>query len=1498
MTDDRPYIELKFTGTTLTQSSNASNPLGGTNIVIDYGDGNIEQYNGDFSHTYDTNGVYTIQIYGVTTIKNYCFYQCSGLTSVSIPNSVTSLGESCFSGCSDLISVSIPNSITNLTYSCFYNCSSLNDISIPDSVTYIGPNCFYKCSSLTSVSIPNLVTYIGNYCFMRCSNLINISIANSVTYIGGNVFQYCSNLTNIELNWTSLNDIITYEATWIRNTNDNLVFTVPQETNSLYIEKGYPSAQVKNKPSYILFTDVKKMLLNNNEVESIVVDEVDGRVLYQKPHTEILLSTSNNTISYGETVTLNGTATGLNSGTIKLYQNNTLIDTLTIGSNGSFTKTISNLNVGTYTYKAVYDGDTTHNDGKSNKIIVKVNKVKPVLTISCDKNVIHPNEIITLTGTTTVDETVILKYYEGYDVSKSYQLATIESNNGTFTYTFTNTFTNITNIKIYAMINPSANSNVSFSPIITLTNTKYFTNLAIEVPTLVYSDIFDVTGILTDKNNNPINNASVKLYRDGNILEATETTNNNGEVTFHRNAPTNITTYTFQLQYDGDTYYDSSNSSVVNRIVNKETSVLNITSPLTNSNYSNNGLITVNGNLSDNDATPLTNKNISVSTNGEHFYIDNNQINGSNLNRNLTYILAHVNLDNGKEICVDIDEYNPYSYDGETYYIYSTETIVDEIYNIMFIYGITLINEVEEYGDIQFNYLGEISETNTEFTIGDIITTLITDNVGDFSGTINSNLLNTGENALTFSFSEEEFYTGSTQSITITITDSSVIVPTPSSLTLNASKTILSSADAFKNWTHPYIMGIDEENGLTYLTATGSGVVLSNLTLPSKFEINYKFKTLANSTSNTGLLFTIGTDTNNGILIGTEATDRRSRIYTRINGSNTSQTYKYNVFNHLEWTGVNITYENNVISITMNDETISYTLSDSNLIQNYINFYGSGASNVRIADFEIIDLSDDSIVYSSSENTSTKITATVLDENDSPIENETVTFNIGLHEIQRITNSNGVATLDYTPKQLGDVTVNATLNNLSDSIIIEDCLFYNDGSDITNLRKQSNNINLSTNGEWLTISKSNSGEECVYLPAPLCCFTGTDNWEMSVKCKPSDYDGQALAIEVCGCNYGSYSGDSQYFGYGDGRNRFYGYLPGNYTLLDTDKVTYRRENGYWKVYVNDNTLITSKSYNWSGNRQIGLYSNSGRRQNVKELKIKKNIPISNISLSSDVTRVNIDELEQAILTATLTSLNLPIENKTITFKENNVVIGTATTNNNGVATFYYNPIDYGDHIITAEYDTLYDSISIYANNGSNIIYYNSGADLSKVSDFDLNGVWTSKNSSNGTYTVSSDGSEWITITRSGGGNYGHIPIAPLTGINVPFKLSVIVEMIAYGDPYNASYSGLYALNKSTNYSFLCQWGYPFRMCRSDKGSSDNWSAWNSGGNVGNATYKYEVVFEASRVTHNLYDLNNNLLKTYNTTTSLNHTTATAEFGIHTDTGRNFRIKEIIAERLD
>lgn len=60
------------------------------------------------------------------------FNTCSGLTSVTIPDSVTSLGNKAFFGCSSLTSVTIPNSITSIGEDAFSNCKNLNE------VNYIG----------------------------------------------------------------------------------------------------------------------------------------------------------------------------------------------------------------------------------------------------------------------------------------------------------------------------------------------------------------------------------------------------------------------------------------------------------------------------------------------------------------------------------------------------------------------------------------------------------------------------------------------------------------------------------------------------------------------------------------------------------------------------------------------------------------------------------------------------------------------------------------------------------------------------------------------------------------------------------------------------------------------------------------------------------------------------------------------------------------------------------------------------------------------------------------------------------------------------------------------------------------------------------------------------------------------------------------------------------------------------------------------------------------
>jgi hypothetical protein len=60
---------------------------------------------------------------GVTTVGNFAFYFCKGLTSITIPDSVTSIGNYAFAYCSSLTSVTIPDSVTSIGDSAFSGCS-------------------------------------------------------------------------------------------------------------------------------------------------------------------------------------------------------------------------------------------------------------------------------------------------------------------------------------------------------------------------------------------------------------------------------------------------------------------------------------------------------------------------------------------------------------------------------------------------------------------------------------------------------------------------------------------------------------------------------------------------------------------------------------------------------------------------------------------------------------------------------------------------------------------------------------------------------------------------------------------------------------------------------------------------------------------------------------------------------------------------------------------------------------------------------------------------------------------------------------------------------------------------------------------------------------------------------------------------------------------------------------------------------------------------------
>lgn len=186
-----------------------------------------------------TSVSYESEEYTVTKIAYYAFYQCTELTSITIPSSVASIESSAFDGCTGLSKVIvedlaawcnisltsssissnpllyahhlynengneitdfvIPSSVTSIRDNVFLGCTGLTSITIPNSVTAIGNNAFSGCTGLTNVTLPNSVTAIGSSAFSGCTGLTNVTISNSVTTIEGRTFSGCTGLTSVTI---------------------------------------------------------------------------------------------------------------------------------------------------------------------------------------------------------------------------------------------------------------------------------------------------------------------------------------------------------------------------------------------------------------------------------------------------------------------------------------------------------------------------------------------------------------------------------------------------------------------------------------------------------------------------------------------------------------------------------------------------------------------------------------------------------------------------------------------------------------------------------------------------------------------------------------------------------------------------------------------------------------------------------------------------------------------------------------------------------------------------------------------------------------------------------------------------------------------------------------------------------------------------------------------------------------------------------------------------
>ena len=184
-------------------------------------------------YEFETEGEHIVKytLIDPTTISNSLFMWCAGLTSITIPNSVTSIGNWVFKY-SDLSSVIIPNSVTSIGQQAFSDCYNLTSIDIPNSVTNIDTEAFANCG-LTSITIPNSVTSISNGTFYQCGNLTNVTIPSSVTSIGDNAFALCDSLANITVNATTPPTLGEY-ALGYDDDPKNFTIYVPSGSVSVY----------------------------------------------------------------------------------------------------------------------------------------------------------------------------------------------------------------------------------------------------------------------------------------------------------------------------------------------------------------------------------------------------------------------------------------------------------------------------------------------------------------------------------------------------------------------------------------------------------------------------------------------------------------------------------------------------------------------------------------------------------------------------------------------------------------------------------------------------------------------------------------------------------------------------------------------------------------------------------------------------------------------------------------------------------------------------------------------------------------------------------------------------------------------------------------------------------------------------------------------------------------------------------------------------------------
>ena len=333
----------------------------------------------------------------------------AGCKNTTIPDGVTSIGNYTFGYCTGLTSIEIPASVTSIGDYTFYGCTGLASIEIPAGVTSIGNYTFYGCTGLTSIEIPASVTSIGNHAFLNCPNLATVTVYAPSCTLGANAFADCDKLTKI---YVFSDKVASYKAATNWKNYAGKITALPTVTTSYVDADGTLHEGVQAVPLNNAMTTLSAgTYVVNSDINYTGTITLNGNV--------------NIILADGKTMTASGNSHGIyGDGSLTIYGQALGTGILTFTSTNDVGIRVVDgvtINGGTVNATGIFsDGDITINGGK--------------VTSTIDPGICSNNGTITL-GWTSASDFITASSYYLYNSNSSVKIASGKTlSDGTNTY--------------------------------------------------------------------------------------------------------------------------------------------------------------------------------------------------------------------------------------------------------------------------------------------------------------------------------------------------------------------------------------------------------------------------------------------------------------------------------------------------------------------------------------------------------------------------------------------------------------------------------------------------------------------------------------------------------------------------------------------------------------------------------------------------------------------------------------------------------------------------------------------------------------------------------------------------------------------------------------------------------------------------------------------------------------------------------------------------------